>query len=113
MREIRALVVRFAKENPTWGYSRIQGAVGDLGHRVGRTTVSRIQMRGGIKPAPERPSSWSAFIKAWWGETAAADSFTTEVWTSRGLTTLHTLFVMDTATRRVHIAGTTRRGVGA
>ena len=67
MIEIRALVIRFARENPSWGYSRIQGAIGDLGHRVGRTTVSRILKREGIKPAPDRPSSWSAFIKATWG----------------------------------------------
>jgi putative transposase len=100
--------VRFAKENQGWGYSRIQGAIGDLGHRVGRTTVSRSQKREGIKPAPDRPPSWSAFIKATWGECATADVFTTEVWTARGLTTFHTLFVIDIASRRVHIAGTTR-----
>ena len=100
--------MRFAKENQGWGYSRIQGAIGDLGHRVGRTTVSRSQKRDGIKPAPDRPPSWSAFIKATWGECATADVFTTEVWTARGLTTLHTLFVIDIASRRVHISGTTR-----
>ena len=104
MAEIRTLVVRFAKENPSWGYSRIQGAIGDLGHQVGRTTVSRILKREGIKPAPARPSSWSTFIKATWGECAAADFFTTEVWTARGLTTFHTLFVIDLATRRLCIA---------
>ncbi|MFT7078274.1 MAG: transposase InsO family protein [Planctomycetota bacterium] len=108
MAEIRTLVVRFARENPSWGYSRIQGAIGDLGHRVGRTTVSRILMREGINPAPDRPSSWSTFIGATWGECAAADFFTTEVWTAKGLTTFHTLFVIDLATRRVCIAGTTR-----
>jgi hypothetical protein len=108
MRQISSLVVRFAKENPTWGYSRIQGAIGDLGHQVGRTTVARILRKEGIKPAPDRPSSWSAFIKATWGECAAADFFTTEVWTARGLTTFHALFVLDPATRRVHITGTTR-----
>ena len=108
MAEIRTLVVRFARENPSWGYSRIQGAIVDLGHRVGRTTVSRILKREGLKPSPERPSSWSAFIKATWGECAAADFFTTEVWTSRGLTTFDTLFVIDLATRRIHLAGTTR-----
>ena len=108
MREIRSLVVRFASENPTWGYSRIQGAIGDLGHRVGRTTVARTLRKEGIKPAPDRPSSWSASIKATWGECAAADFFTTEVWTPGGLKTSHTLFVLDIATRRVHIAGTTR-----
>ncbi|MFT5732519.1 MAG: hypothetical protein ACJA2W_001420 [Planctomycetota bacterium] len=75
MGEIRALVVRFAKENPSWGYSRIQGSIGDIGHRVGRTTVARILRSEGLKPAPERPSSWSTFIKATWGKCAAADFF--------------------------------------
>ena len=61
----------------------------------------------GIRPAPERPSSWSTFIKATWGDNAAADFFTTEVWTSKGLATFYTLFVIDLASRRVHLAGTT------
>ena len=51
--------------------------------------------------------SWGAFIKAAWRERAAADFFTTEVWTPRGLTTFYTLFVFDLASRRVHIARTT------
>ena len=75
MREISSLIVRFAKEDPTWGYSRIQGAFRDLGHQVGRTTVARVLRKEGVNPAPERPSSWSAFIKATWGECAAADFF--------------------------------------
>ena len=108
MAGIRALVIRMARENPSWGYSRIQGALGDLGHRVGRSTVARILTAEGMKPAPDRPSSWRTFIKATWGQCAAADFFTTEVWTSRGLTTFHTVFVLDIATRRVEIVGTTR-----
>ena len=76
MAEIRALVVRFARENPSWGYSRIQGAIGDLGHRVGRSTIARIQRSEGLRPAPDRSSSWSVFIRATWGECAAADFFT-------------------------------------
>ncbi len=54
MREISSLIVRFAKEDPTWGYSRIQGAIRDLGHQVGRTIVARVLRKEGIKPAPER-----------------------------------------------------------
>lgn len=108
MAEIRTLVIRMARENSSWGYSRIQGAVGDLGHRVGRSTVARILKAEGLKPAPGRPSSWATFMKATWGQCAAADFFTTEVWTARGLTSFHTLFVIDIVTRRVEIAGTTR-----
>ncbi len=90
MREIKALIVRLAKENATWGYTRIQGTLKDLGHRVGRTTVSRTLKSEGIKPAPDRPSSWKTFLKAHWGEVAATDFFTSEVWTPRGLVTCYT-----------------------
>ncbi len=107
MQEIRRLVVRLARENSRWGYSRIQGSLKDLGHRVGRTTVSRILKSEGIKPAPDRPSSWKTFLKAHWGEVAATDFFTTEVWTLKGLVTYYTLFVVDLKTRRVQIAGST------
>ncbi|GJM22514.1 MAG: hypothetical protein DHS20C15_24290 [Planctomycetota bacterium] len=113
MTEIRRLIVRMARENSTWGYSRIQGELNDLGHRVGRTTVSRILKAEGIKPAPDRPSSWRTFLKAHWGQIAATDFFTTEVWTPRGLVTIYTLFVIDLKTRRVHIAGSTSYSDGA
>jgi transposase InsO family protein len=61
----------------------------------------------GMQPAPERPSSWRTFLKAHWGEVAAADFFTSEVWTQKGLMTYYTLFVIDLKTRRIHIAGST------
>jgi hypothetical protein len=107
MQEIKRLVIRMACENAGWGYSRIQGELKGLGHRVGRTTVSRILKGEGIKPAPDRPSSWKTFLKAHWGEAAATDFFTTEVWTPKGLVTHYTLFLIDLKTRRVHIAGST------
>jgi putative transposase len=107
MQEINRLVVRMANENERWGYSRIQGELKDLGHRVGRTTVSRILKSEGIKPAPDRPSSWKTFLKAHFSEFAATDFFTSEVWTPKGLVTEHTLFLIDLSTRCVHIAGST------
>jgi transposase InsO family protein len=105
--EIRRLVVRMAEENPTWGYTRIRGALKNVGHRVGRSTIARILKAYGIPPVPERPTSWQTFLRAHWGAIAGADFFTTEVWTWRGLVTYYTVFVIDLASRRVQIVGST------
>ena len=105
--EIRRLVVRMAEENPSWGYTRIRGALKNLGHRVGRSTIARILKAHGIPPVPERPTSWQTFLHAHWGAIAGADFFTTEVWTWRGLVTYYTVFVIDLASRRVQIVGST------
>ena len=105
--EIRRLVVRMAEENQTWGYTRIQGALKNVGHCVGRSTIRRILKAAGLPPVPHRPTSWQTFLKAHWGVIAAADFFTTEVWTWRGLVTYYTVFVMDLASRRVQIVGST------
>jgi transposase InsO family protein len=105
--QIRQLVVRMAEENPTWGYTRIQGALKNLGHRVGRSTIARILKAQGLPPVPERPTSWQTFLRAHWGAIAGADFFTTEVWTWRGLVTYYTVFVLDLASRRVQILGST------
>ena len=54
---------------------------------------------------PERPTSWQTFLNAHWGVIAGADFFTTEVWTWQGLVTYYTVFVIDLASRRVRILG--------
>jgi putative transposase len=95
LKEIEQLTVRMAKENSRWGYTRIQGALRNLGHQVARSTIANILKGHGIEPAPDRPSSWRTFLAAHWGTIAAADFFTTEVWTLRGLVTYYTLFVID------------------
>jgi putative transposase len=105
--EIQRLVVRMAGENPTWGYTRIQGALKNVGHRVGRSTIARILKAAGVPPVPERPTSWQTFLRAHWGAIAGADFFTTEVWTWRGLVTYYTVFVIDLASRRVQVLGST------
>jgi hypothetical protein len=92
-----------ATENPTWGYTRIQGALKHVDHRVGRSTIRRILKAAGLPPAPQRPASWRTFLKAHWGAIAGADFFTTEVWTWRGLVTYDTVFLRDVASRRVQI----------
>jgi transposase InsO family protein len=107
MKEISTLIVRMATENPAWGYTRIQGALKNLGHDVARSTIAKALKDNGIPPVPHRPSSWRTFLRAHWGAIAAADFFTTEVWTPRGLVTYYTLFVLDLRSRRVHVAGST------
>jgi hypothetical protein len=60
--ESAAWVVRMAAENLTWGYMRIQGALKNVGDRVGRSTIARILKGAGKPPVPERPTSWQTFV---------------------------------------------------
>ena len=60
-----------------------------------------------LPPVPQRPTSWQTFLQAHWGRIAGADSFTTEVWTWQGLVTYYTVFMIDLASRRVQILGST------
>ena len=89
------LILRLAKENPTWGYDRIQGALANLGHTVSDQTVGNILKLNGIEPAPERKRqmTWGTFLKAHWDTLAAIDFTTTEVWTIHGLVTMFVLVV--------------------
>jgi putative transposase len=114
-KEIEELVLRMAKENPTWGYDRIQGALKNLGHEISDTTVGNILKAHGVEPAPERKktTTWKTFIKSHWDVLAAIDFTTVEVWTTRGLVTYYLLFVMHLATRRVYFAGCTPNPDGA
>jgi putative transposase len=89
------------------GYTRILGALQNVGHRVSRSSIARILKAHGIPPVPERPTSWQTFLRAHWGAIAGADFFTTEVWTCRGLVTYYTVFAIDLASRRVQIVGST------
>jgi putative transposase len=105
--EIRRLVMRMASENPSWGCTRLQGALKNLGHRVARSAIATILKQQGNPPSGERPTPWAVFLNAHWGAFVAADFFTTEVWTVRGLITYYTLFVIELNTRRVRIVGST------
>ena len=105
---IRRLVVRMATDNPQWGYTRIQGALKNVGHRVARSTIATILRAEGIPPRRERSTSWNAFLRAHWPALVAADFFTTEVWTGRGLVTYYTVFVIELHSRRVCVGGATR-----
>ncbi len=105
--EIEALVVRLAVENRDWGYRRIQGALSNLGHDIARSTIAAILQRHGIEPAPERnrKTTWKEFLTRHWELIVAADFFTVEVWTPRGLRRYLVLFFIELSTRKVEIAG--------
>jgi hypothetical protein len=108
-KQIVELVLRFARENPTWGFDRIQGALANLGHHVSDQTVGNILKQHGIEPADQRkrPTQWATFLKAHWDVLAAIDFTTMEVWTKGGLVTFYLLLVMELKTRRVHLAACT------
>ena len=108
-KEITELVLRMARENSTWGYERLQGALANLGYMVSSSTVANILKCQGFETAPERGkrTSWRTFLKAHWDVMAATDFFTVEVWTPKGLVTYYVLFVIHLSTRKVSIAGAT------
>jgi len=113
MKVIRELIVRMAKDNPSWGYLRIQGELKKVGHRVARTTIAKTLQDHGVPPSPERPTSWSTFLKSHADVICGADFFTVDVWTKRGLVTHYVLLAIQHATRRVEIAGITTNPDGA
>jgi len=108
-REIEKLIVRMARDNRTWGYDRIVGALANLGHEVSDQTVGNLLKRSGLEPVPDRKKSttWKEFIRSHLDVLAAVDFFTAEVWTMFGLTTYYVLFFMHLGGRRVHVAGVT------
>ena len=103
--EIQNLIVRMARENPRWGYTRIRGALYNVGHEIGRNTIKRILLENGFDPIRKKGMSWKTFLKAHWGAISATDFFNVEVITRSGLVRYFVLFVIDLKTRRVEIAG--------
>ncbi|NOY91268.1 MAG: transposase family protein [Deltaproteobacteria bacterium] len=112
---VRDLVLAMARENPTWGYTRIRGALANVGHDLGRSSIARILKEAGLTPAPERGARtrWSTFLKSHRLCLAAADFFTVEVLGLRGLVRYHVFFVIQLATRRVEIAAVRHAPDGA
>jgi transposase InsO family protein len=105
IRAIRLLVLRLARENPTWGYRRIHGELLVLGIRIAASTVWQILQDAGIDPAPERPTtSWSTFLRSQADTLLACDFFET---TTLNGTRLHVPAVIEHASRRIRILDAT------
>jgi putative transposase len=108
---IRALVLQMARENPTWGYRRIQGELVGLGHQVAASTVWKILKAAGIDPVPQRSGpSWRQFLTAQAHTILAVDfAHVDTVFLRR----LYILLVIEHGRRRVHLAGITAHPTSA
>jgi len=108
--EVVNLIVRLARENSSWGYDHIAGALANLGHKVSDQTIGNILRRHRISPAPKRSQTtrWKDFIASHTAVITGMDFFSVEILTWRGLITYYVLFVIHLETRRVVLAGITR-----
>jgi len=105
-REIRALVLRLARDNPRWGYQRIVGELKGLGMAVSATTVRTWLRAQRVSDPPARAGGmkWGEFVRTHRRSMLAVDFFTVEtIWLQR----LYVLFVIELGSRRVHVAGCT------
>jgi putative transposase len=109
--ELRALVLRLATENQTWGHRRVQGELARLGYRIAASTVWKILHQAGVDPAPRRTGpTWQQFLTAQAHTILACDFFTVDTVL---LKRIYVLFFVELATRQVHVVGVTAHPTGA
>ncbi|MET7423150.1 integrase core domain-containing protein [Dactylosporangium sp. NPDC005555] len=111
VRSIRALVLRLARENPSWGYRRIHGELAALGIKVAASTVWEILREHGVTPTPQRQSTtWADFLRSQADALLACDFFETHTLTGARL---YVFAVIEHATRRIRILGATAHPTAA
>ncbi|MBS2552511.1 transposase [Catenulispora sp. NL8] len=100
--ELVELILRLARGNPTWGYTRIQSELRRLGRRVATTTIRKVLRNHRIPPAPNRDEgpTWRGFLRAQATTILATDPFQIETITPKPL---YVSFVLELSTRQVHI----------
>ena len=105
-KEVENLILRLVRENPRWGYGKIQGELVKLSFKVSQSAVRNILDRHGIQPVPVRNGSigWRKLMDHYKEQILACDFFTVEtIW----LQTIYVLFFIELGSRRVHFAGIT------